>query len=137
MDIAWKAEPFQWSAAFEIGVPAVDDEHRDILNRLNSLRALVATAARAEVEASLDDLVQTVRVHFDHEEHLMATHNYAGLTTHQASHANLLSTLELIREDLGRGEAMRAGDGLAEFFTVFFSSHVPIVDRRYVPVMAE
>ena len=76
-----------------VGVPAIDEEHRELLGLLNAVLAAVAGgeplgAVRRQGETILDRLAN----HFASEERTMANICYADSGRHASVHADLLVT---------------------------------------------
>jgi hemerythrin len=89
-----------WDPSLEIGVDAVDSQHRELFRRLD--RLLEASAARttaSEVGSMLEFLAAYVREHFRTEEELMTRLEYPGLAEHRAEHVAFAAELESLRRE--------------------------------------
>lgn len=84
--MAWK--PFQWSDEYEIGIPAIDQQHRKLLDLANQVHHQMRSSRR-HVEGAMEELMAYVQFHFAAEERLMAENGYAGLADHRRAHEAL------------------------------------------------
>jgi hemerythrin len=87
-----------WDNNLELGVPEIDDQHREIFNYFEKL----STACQAgQGESVLDDVFRFlddyVAHHFSSEEALMQQHGYPGLTEQQEQHALFRQEIEALR----------------------------------------
>lgn len=89
-----------WSDELEIGVEAVDKEHRELIDAINELQ--VAVEAGEERERTLQLVARVARdaqAHFASEEALMTTAKYPGTMLHKMKHEHMI---EQIRAFLAR-----------------------------------
>lgn len=83
--------PLAWSDEYALGIPRLDEQHRELFRRIGLLHeALMAGQPGAEVISVLDFLTEYTQSHFREEEELMATHGYALLPQHRAEHQALV-----------------------------------------------
>jgi hemerythrin len=103
----------EWSDALDIGVGAMNDEHREILNAMNEIYDAHASGGRGQrimdLVSRLGDLC--VR-HFADEERYMMMIGFPGLNTHKIIHDNLMHGY------MRHASAIRSAGGKAndEFF---------------------
>lgn len=77
-----------------IGIPAIDEEHREIVKRINRLIGKASNGTPIEVvKKMLSELILFVGEHFAHEERLMLEHGYPQLISHTDEHERLLCQL--------------------------------------------
>ena len=85
---------FVWLETFEIGVPEIDDDHREML----SLMQRVEAAAEAEDYGAsgrlLDALMDHSRGHFAREERYLEGVGYPDVEAHRHYHASLIASAE-------------------------------------------
>ena len=76
------------------GIPAMDDEHRRFMSRIDDLDAAIAGhRGRHEIERCLQVIVQEARAHFDHENRELTRLGVPQAERHIAAHARLESQL--------------------------------------------
>jgi hemerythrin len=127
--------PFMtWDDRFLTGVPAVDDDHRHIVELINALHDAVGGGKRAVGIEVLADLVKYFPKHFDREEQLMQAADYPSTHEHMAEHQRFAATIIRAHNDYLDGRVVDAGELLA-FMKVWMVDHVLGTDLAYVPYM--
>ena len=53
----------EWSEKFNIGIDVIDNQHRQILDYINTLEQIRATGAREQIKEVLDDLIDYTQSH--------------------------------------------------------------------------
>ncbi len=92
-------EFFKWSSDYSVNIPAIDQQHRELVNILNRLFIAVSKREGHKVIAGIfDALLVYTQTHFALEERLMKEAKYAGLDAHKEEHRRLIAQLD----DLGR-----------------------------------
>lgn len=84
------SHPFAWQADYAIGDPEIDAQHRmlfDLANRIVSL--MDPQRSFSELKASIQALMDYIRVHFDAEEERMREWGYPDLAYHTGLHATI------------------------------------------------
>jgi hemerythrin len=82
-----------WTAALAVGVEEIDQQHRELFYRLNTLLVSMQEGrGRSEIERTLEFLGEYVRVHFSAEEKLMLKHGYPAQAAqaHRKEHADFI-----------------------------------------------
>src|SRR5580692_10335048 len=78
---------FQWTAANDVFVPAIDDQHRAIFRVTSELQLALRDRAPAfKIHETLRRLIAGAEDHFSHEEKLMRDTRYLSLTWHKGQH---------------------------------------------------
>jgi len=78
-----------------IGIASIDDEHREIADRINQLIGEATNGTPSEaVKEMLNELILFVGEHFANEERLMLEHGYPELKSHADEHQRLLYQLK-------------------------------------------
>jgi len=116
-----------WEDRYSVGVPAVDHEHRELIELINRLYAeATAQGSRDAIIDFFGDLFKAISSHFALEERLMRERGYDQLTQHKNDHERLLDELRDIMEDFEANERidekMLAGR-LDAWFSRHFESH--------------
>ena len=116
-----------WRDEFEIGIPAVDAEHRELIAAINDLhRMLEKDAASDAVTAALGDIYALIAAHFALEERYMRDTQYDGFRAHKDDHETLLEDLRDIMDrvdDEGDYDESRLARELDDWFTLHFRTH--------------
>lgn len=107
----------EWHDEFKTGIPALDYEHREMINLLNRLYIdLAGDGSRENIIAFLGEVYARISAHFALEEAVMRERRYDGLPAHKLDHERLL---EDIRELMDTYEG--SGDDNDEAFRAEFS----------------
>ena len=117
----------EWRPEFSVGDPAVDHEHRELIDLVNSTAGAIETGrAQTEIDQAFGDLLRGISAHFAHEEHQMRAAGYDQINVHKEDHERLIDALRDIM-DAGAQEPERSATRLVEvlgdWFTGHFSSH--------------
>lgn len=117
-----------WSDALSIHVETIDDQHRDLVDKLNHLyTALIQCSGDAEVKAALAVLIDHTVTHFSFEEGLMDDLAYPGCDIHKLEHAVLIARIREVEVDLARQHAAIDADAMV-FLRDWLLSHIEMHD---------
>lgn len=129
-----------WTNEFKLGLPAIDADHRELLDLCNEfLEAAQADRAITDLAIILDRLIQRTRAHFLAEERLLDRHGYPGFAIHKAEHERLLAQAATLK---ARYSETHQGDDLrhltvetADFLQTWLLDHICTNDRPYRPFL--
>ncbi|MBT8103325.1 MAG: bacteriohemerythrin [Gammaproteobacteria bacterium] len=117
----------EWRDEFSVGVASVDLEHRELIDLINDLHALLGDNASADAVVSmLGEIFAQISAHFALEEKYMRDTRYPLLDAHKADHENLLDELRDIMElvDIdGNYNEQALSENLQRWFTEHFRTH--------------
>ena len=118
-----------WGDALKLGIPSVDEQHRELVELLNRLAALssseVGAEARDDMLELLGHIYQHTVVHFLHEEELMAAIDYPDLAAHRDEHHMLLAELRSFVHQIENGDTVldaKSIHALRDWLVVHISS---------------
>ncbi len=101
----------QWimfDGASEIGVTEIDEQHRQLVDMLNSLnRAVMRGKSDDELKAMFEQLLGFAKLHFATEQGLMVTHHFPDRDEHQRQHDELTVQLGEIFQRFEDGDEIR------------------------------
>src|SRR5690349_18585727 len=94
--------PLKWSnQLFSTGVPAIDEQHKNLFRRLNFLSDEMRLGkGREAIEAALDYVDGYAKEHFCFEEDVMVGRQCSGCNANKAQHEEFLVNLSDIRARL-------------------------------------
>lgn len=123
-----KLETFVWTDELSVGVDAMDDQHKELVTKINKL---VEDLAGDSPEAYNDfkDLAGFVVQHFDDEEKFMESVGYPGLDTHKVIHKQLLDKVGGFEGDIKDGSVDKFQ--LINFLKMWLRSHIMGIDMKY------
>jgi len=126
-----RAKFVTWKPEYSVGVAALDDDHKKLLNLINQFQTAVHynTGEKFESEA-LMELVEYTKTHFKREEDLMEQNGYESFDAHKAEHEKMIGKVE---EHLANYEAKghRALPETAKFLTDWLINHINGTDQQY------
>lgn len=116
-----------WRKEFSVGDPAVDHEHRELIELVNkAARGIGEGAPAAVVEDSFGDLLRAISGHFAHEERQMQRAGYDAYAAHKADHERLIDQLRDMMDDAGvapEATAEALVSALEDWFRGHFATH--------------
>lgn len=122
--------PIEWKPAYSVGDPAVDHEHRELVDLVNTAAAAILDGhPEADVNRCLGDLFRAISAHFAHEEQQMRRADYDQLNQHKGDHERLLDQLRDIM-DGAEGHSARTAEGLTAVLEAWFTDHFRTHDAR-------
>jgi hemerythrin-like metal-binding protein len=118
-----------WSDSFATGVAEMDRQHRELLEHIGRLPALVRSDPAA-VGRTLDFLGEYAGSHFAVEERLMEAHAFPGAAAHREAHRAFVSDFSRLRYDhdvrgVTEGLPERIGDWMADWL----GNHILSMDQ--------
>lgn len=123
-----------WSDEFEVGVPAVDHEHRELIALINRLHDdLLAGGSDVTISLYLWEIYARISAHFALEERIMRDARYDRYAEHKADHERLLDEIRDIMddyEDHRHYEDAALAQRLRDWFGVHFRTHDARLHRR-------
>ncbi len=122
--IAWKDE-------FVVGIPAVDHEHRQMVEMINDLHAgLSAPLEKGAVMEFLGEIYARISAHFALEEKVMHDRHYDQYDDHKRDHERLLDEIRDIM-DRYEDDARFDDQALARHLGDWFGVHFRTRDARF------
>ena len=123
----------KWTAAMSVGVPAVDRDHRTLVELINSLGE--ATEKEGDptpiISEALGILIAYTQYHFAREEKMMEVCGYPDLLTHRREHSALtLEVMELKRRFLDVDTYLTV-DEILSFLVSWLNHHILLQDMDY------
>jgi hemerythrin len=123
---------FVWSPAFDLGIEAIDADHRRLFDTLRRLHDGIAAGwAAPAVGQVLRELSEQARAHYHHEEDLLQASGYPDLQRQRGEHRSFLEHLS----DLETSGAAPTVDTAARLRDLV-REHVLGSDRRYATWLA-
>lgn len=93
---------FDWTDDLSVGVKEIDDQHRKLVDMLNTLGiALRARTGRDVQKAVVDGFVESASAHVAAEERYLATHGYPLHGAHKAEHQKLMAWTAELKQKVG------------------------------------
>lgn len=121
----------EWQPEFEIGIPAIDHEHRALIKLINDLHDRLASDPPAEeIAGFLGEVHAGISAHFALEERTMRELAYDELDAHKADHERLLDEIRDIMDAFDADARFVYGESLSERLRIWFGEHFRTMDPR-------
>ena len=130
-------EIFPWSENFSVGIQAIDDQHKILVNLINQLVSHVAYQAdKLSIDKVVDELIAYTEYHFSEEELIWT--KYFGEDTwlqwHQHAHGDFKYQVKSMFEAAGTMDPDDAFDSITKFLTHWLANHILESDKRMAKV---
>lgn len=126
---------FVWTDALATGNAFIDDDHRELIVRVNAVLGAIALQHPGDaLQGAIHDLVVYTRDHFAREEAEMQRIQFSNFALHSAEHVRLIEQLEAIRTQLAAGTPVEHMD-LYRFLTWWVKDHIRQEDSELAAAM--
>lgn len=123
-----------WNEKMSVGVEALDNDHKKIVDAINLLyEAVFKTQDREGIAAVLRDLGLYVEYHFECEERLMRLARFPDYNRHCERHAELVKKLGEIQTKYDKGGEI--GASFFDFVSDWLMRHILNEDAKYKEYM--
>lgn len=120
-----------WSDSLSVGVKAMDEQHKKLLNLINSLYQSMKEGKTHEIMMQcLDDLVNYTATHFASEEKLIHSNGFPIFDDHKKIHEKLVSQVLAFQAKARRKEA-DIGIEILQFLKNWLITHICGEDKKY------
>lgn len=127
----------EWEDRYSVGVKLIDDQHKVLVDIVNSLIGLLAsTPTKEKVDEIIARILDYKEFHFTTEEGYFKEFNYEKKDEHIAIHNKFNSTLEKIVAD-SKGDSIVLAFNLVDFLEDWLIHHFMIEDQKYVKCFHE
>lgn len=123
---------FYWNKNFEIGVPAIDAQHRRLVDLINVIAtAVTEKAALPDLRALFSQLTEYAATHFHDEELVMTASQLpqAEKEAHRNEHQAFIDKANEMAAQLNLEQAEIA-EQILEFLTIWLISHILGSDKK-------
>ena len=126
-----------WSNMLSTGVAEQDNQHKKLIDLINSLNDAMQAGHAADVQGKvLAELVKYTVSHFDYEEKLMAQHKYEDTPAHKAEHAKFVQTAGDLKKKFDSGSAVITND-IMNFLREWLTNHIMKTDKKLGQALAK
>ena len=120
----------EWKEQYNLGVPAIDNEHRELIDLINELyRSVAGSGTDITVMDFLGELYTKVSAHFALEEKIMRDNHYDEYRDHKTDHERLLDDIRDLMDDYEDGVYVDV-EGFGARLDEWFSEHFRTRDAR-------
>lgn len=127
---------FSWSEDLSCGNETVDADHKEMLQRINSLYTAIKGSKEADVVSRMYRELKDYTVqHFSEEEAVMAGFNYPDLEAHKKEHADFVNRVEKSYEDYVSAPSEYASVELIGLLASLWQKHIGSTDKKFASFM--
>ena len=121
----------EWSDSLSVGIPSIDEQHRELVAILNELHeAMMERRGRDVLGGLFARLIDYTKYHFSHEEELLERAQYAEFTAHRTQHVMLAEKVKQLQAQFEAGK-ITLGVEVMEFLRDWLRNHIAVSDKRY------
>lgn len=121
---------YTWNTTLDVGVDAMNDEHRILLDHMETLHEAVRSGAPFDAQlAALDVVIAYAAEHFADEEAYMASIGWPKLAEHRIIHQMLVRKIGKHRDTILAAGAIT--DRLFDFLEFWLVTHIQGIDAAY------
>lgn len=121
----------EWKPLFDLGVDAMDKEHRDLVAAMNRIHELdLKQAPKAEIDQAIRKLVDLTKRHFADEERHMQSIGFPDLRRHAFIHEDMLKKVAAHYDVFAKGPG-RVAKEFFDFLVYWLGAHITGIDRKY------
>ena len=114
---------FEWKDLNATGIEEIDDDHREMIDKVNSIYRQMVSGGSDVVDSNLaSDIIVAMKGHFAREEALMVSVNYGQRDKHIRSHELFVDGIRKIISDMSEGMP-DAPNRLFDFVTSWLHAH--------------
>ena len=122
-------EKFEWEDKLSVGVNEMDQQHKTLIKKINSLIDTLEGGDTGKILSSFGELAGFVIQHFEEEEKLMEDAGFPGLGWHKLIHKNLLDQVGGFKGEIESGNL--DSKKLVNFLKFWLTSHIMGIDVKY------
>ena len=120
-----------WSDKYSVGIDSIDEQHKKLINLINTLQTIVDYSTGEEFEReALAELVDYTKTHFTYEEGLMEDNGYPDFEAHKAQHRAMIAEVEAVLAEYENDQdtAMRHA---VDYLQDWLIHHINGTDKQY------
>jgi hemerythrin len=118
---------FSWDNSLKIGVDAMDEQHKILIELINKLVQTIESGSDAMDD--FDNLADYVVKHFSEEEDYLEKINFPQLEGHKKIHEDLVEKLSAYHSQMKNGTLDTTA--FFGFLKVWLTSHIKGIDAQY------
>lgn len=120
-----------WHDSYKVGIDTIDAQHHHLFEIADILYSAITSdtpPTKAAVKSLLDQCADYVKLHFSHEEDLMAATTYPASAGHKTAHVAFTAAVMNVIKDFSEGKEIDLEE-LYAFISDWLVEHIIRVDR--------
>jgi hemerythrin-like metal-binding domain len=119
-----------WSENFSVGIAQFDNEHKKLIDMLNTLHdAMREGKGKTILSNLLNDLTTYVSTHFSNEEKFMLANNYPQYTIHKKDHEDFAK--KVLEYTTLHANGLFSANQLSATLRDWLLTHISDSDKKY------
>jgi len=120
-----------WSDKYSVGIESIDEQHKKLINLINTLQTVVDYNTGEEFEREcLAAVVDYTKTHFVYEEGLMRKYGYPDFESHKAQHQKMIDKVNDLLAAYEKNPKSAMKDAL-DFLKQWLIRHINGTDKQY------
>jgi len=121
-----------WTPNLAVGVPLIDDEHKELFSRVDALFEAGKNRKSAEyIGELLGFLDDYTKKHFSDEENYMLSIRYPGYAVQKEQHTLFIGHLEKLKDDYAKsGGSLLVILDANQFMLTWLTQHISVLDKQ-------
>ena len=126
-----------WSEKYNTGIKEIDDQHKKLINILNSLyESFVDRTTNEKIKEVVKELTDYTEYHFSVEENYFKKFNYENTEEHIKKHRYFVNQVKEFQRDMEAGK-VSVTFKLMNFLRSWLIEHINGTDRKYIALFKE
>lgn len=121
-----------WKDDFSVNIKQFDNEHKNIVNMLNSLHdAMKLGKGRDSLAPLFDKSLNYAKEHFGNEEKLMQKSAYPDFEAHRKEHLKFISCIDDFKKEINTPQGVLLSSKVMNFLKDWLINHIGKMDKGY------
>jgi hemerythrin len=130
---------FQWDESLEIGIEKIDEQHRELIKRLDDLaQAVLKKQGKNKIIQMMKFMEEYGEEHFSDEEKFMKLYDFSGLSAQKKHHDKFRETTKRLIDELNSQKDMEFFAASVQRYLIdWLILHIRSEDRKFGEFIAE
>lgn len=129
-----------WGGKYEIGIPLIDNQHKELVMIINELDKACRNLGGEEVRSAFKDamrrIVGYVRFHFSAEQEFLERFKYPAYREHVKEHESFIKDILEAARDFNEGKRF-VPHHFVRTLRDWLLSHIAVADKQYAIFIAD
>lgn len=129
-------EPMEWKPAYSVGVPALDSDHKQLMDIINRIDQSAETGD--SIQWVLQELADYARVHFRREEDQLKSIEYPQLAHQVSEHVHFVDWVNTLTASFSAlpTSPVYTAEAVGNYLKNWLADHILVSDMAYKEYLA-